>query len=134
MSTSRTHLNERYGVSNSASRTLAGRIALGFVAAIFIATVLWVAYVFISETSVKSSTLRYSHVSESELEVGFSVTMAPGTAARCGIEALNAQHAQVGFVVVDIAPQTERISTHSVRLTTQQPAVTGVVKFCEQSQ
>lgn len=125
------HLNDRYGVSNSPSRRRWARLAIAAVATVFLAVVLWVAWVFVTGDPVKANTLGYHHVSDTEVRVDFSVTMTPGTEARCGVEALNENRGQVGFTVAHIGPQTEYITTHSIVVTTQQDAVAGAVKTCE---
>lgn len=130
MSSPRSRLDDRYGVSNSASRERLRKIAIAVLSAVFVATVLWVAWVFISGNQVKASTVGYHHLSPSQIAVDFSVTMAPGTAATCSVEAYNQNRGQVGFIEVDIAPQTERITTHRAVITTQQAAVSGAVKRC----
>ncbi len=134
MSTTRSRLDERYGVSKSASKSRAAKVGLWILAIGFVATVLWVAWVFIAGNQIKANTLRYEHVSDSQISVDFSVTMPPGTAATCGIEAFNDNRGQVGFTVVDIPAQKERVTSHRVVVTTQQKAVSGAVKTCEKAE
>lgn len=130
MSSPQSRLDDRYGVSNSASREHLRKIALAVISALFVATVLWVAWVFVAGNQIKANTVGYHHLSPSRIAVDFSVTMAPGTAATCSVEAFNQNRGQVGFIEVEIAPQTERITTHRAVITTQQAAVSGAVKKC----
>ncbi|CAM3923484.1 DUF4307 domain-containing protein [Helcobacillus massiliensis] len=123
-------LAERYGTSRSAGRTLAARIGIGILALVFLATVIWVGLVVSSSSPVKVTTTGYTHVSDTQMRVSFELNTKPGTAVRCSVEALNGNRGQVGFTSVEVPQQSERVSHHSVVVTTQQPAVSGVVKSC----
>lgn len=134
MTSGHSHLNERYGVRNPASQKRAQRIAFIAALAVFFAATLWVAWAFISGNQIKANTVKYQHLGPSQIAVEFSVTMPPGTSAKCGVEAFNKNRGQVGFTVVDIPASNERITVHRATVTTQQPAVSGAVKTCEISQ
>ncbi len=124
-------LDERYGTRRTPRQARLLRAGVIALALVFVAVVLWVGYAVVLSTSIKTTTTGYQHVSDTQLRVSFELQMEPGTAARCGVEALNANRGQVGFVTVDIEPQDQRISHHSVEITTQAPAVSGTVKSCE---
>lgn len=131
MTSTKSNLEARYGVSKSPrSRTLK-RVGVAALATAFLATVFWVAWVFITGDSIKSATLGYEHVDSQSMNVRFSVNVAPGTAVTCGVEAFNANRGQVGFAVVVLPPQKERVTTHTATVITQGKAVSGAVKTCE---
>lgn len=124
-------LAERYGTRRTPQQARLLRAGVIALALVFVALVLWVGYAVVLATPIKATTTGYTHVSDTQIRVNFELQMKPGTAARCGLEALNANRGQVGFVTVDIEPQDERFSHHSVEITTQAPAVSGAVKSCE---
>ncbi|SHW79133.1 Uncharacterised protein [Mycobacteroides abscessus subsp. abscessus] len=124
-------LQERYGVRNSPEKRRWALVGTVVIAVGFVATVIWVAFAFISSQAIKTNTLSYSHINDSRVSVTFSVNATPGTALDCSLEALNSVRAQVGYTVVHIPPQTNRLSTHTAEITTQGSAVSGVVRKCE---
>ncbi|MCT1867014.1 DUF4307 domain-containing protein [Dermabacter sp. p3-SID358] len=124
-------LQERYGVRKSPEKRRWALVGTVVVAVGFIATVIWVAFAFVSSQSIKTSTLSYTHLDDSRISVTFSVNAAPGTELDCSLEALNSVRAQVGYRVVRIPAQSERLTTHTADITTQGKAVSGVVRKCE---
>ncbi len=134
MSSHERTLQERYGVRNSPQKRRWALVGTVVVAVGFIATVIWVAFAFVSSQSIKTNTLSYTHISGSEISVTFSVNAAPGTPLDCSLEALNSVRAQVGYKVVHIPAQSERLTTHSATITTQGSAVSGVVRKCEKAE
>ena len=65
------------------------------------------------------------------VEVVFDVNRAdPSVPVQCRLQALNQQFAQVGVLVVDIAPSTDAQQRFRSTVATAEPAVTGVVESC----
>ena len=65
------------------------------------------------------------------VEVDFDVIRTePAVPARCRLQALNEQYAQVGVLTVDIPPGTERVVRLSRTVSTSEAAVTGIVESC----
>lgn len=122
-------LDERYGRNTSKSNHRLWRILLVLGGVIFVSTAIWAAY-NLSHSDVSWQDRGYSVHSDHDMTVFFSVTMDPGTSARCTIEALNINYAQVGIIEVDIPASDERTTVHSAQLATQELAVTGVVNTC----
>ena len=82
---------------------------------------------------IRTELVSYDHVDSSHLSVDFTVTMDPGTAATCRIQAMNDGLAQVGFVEVPIPAQSERRTAHTVTISTQGDAVSAEILGCETS-
>jgi len=118
---------QRYGGPLVSPRT--AKILVGVAAAVFVALVIVVG-VFISRTEVRYEVVAYDHLAEDRIAVDYVVTMDPGTAATCRIQALNEGRAQVGFVETEIPAQTERRTAHHVEISTQGEAVSAEVVDC----
>src|SRR5690625_1561872 len=122
-------LASRYGIVDPQKNRITWRIAIAIGAVLFLAIALWAAY-NLSRTDVSWNDIGYSVHDAGSVTVDFNVTMEPGTSARCSIEALNANFAQVGLIDVEI-PASEKLTTrHSVTVSTQELAVTGIVNTC----
>lgn len=120
-------LADRYGRPLVDRRT--ARMLTIVVAALFLVGVVLIG-LMISRTPVRTEMISYDHVAEDAITVDFSVSMDPGTAATCQIQALNSGRAQVGFVEVEIDPQQERTTSHEVEISTQGKAVTAEILGC----
>lgn len=122
-------LTSRYGTNTSVATRRFWRVLLIIGGAIFVATVLWASY-NLSKADVTWKDLAYSVHDESSVTVTFSVTMDPGTSARCTLEALNTHYAQVGLLEVEIPPADVLTTSHTATVATQELAVTGIVNTC----
>lgn len=130
MTSTPTRHADRYGGPLVPARTAKVLIIAGAVVAL---TVLVLVGLRFADQPVKGELLTYDHVSDAEVEVTFMVTMAPGEAASCTVQAMNEGRAQVGFVEVEIPPQDERQSVHAARIATQGEAVSAEVLGCERA-
>lgn len=119
---------DRYGKPLVSPRSARLLVILG--AVLFLAAVVFVGLRF-ADQPVKSEVISYEHIDEHLVGVDFQVSMTPGTAATCTLQALNEGSAQVGFVEVDIEAQSERRTAHHVEIATQGDAVTAEVIDCE---
>jgi hypothetical protein len=124
-------LDARYG-RTPRRRRLARWWAIGVAIAVALVVVAWVGWVGLlgPDASVDSRTSGYTVLSDSEVEVEYEVTVAPGSPASCAVEALNEKYAVIGWKVVDLPPSTRptRSLTDSIR--TSEPAVTGLIYRC----
>ncbi|ATG51344.1 hypothetical protein CFK38_07235 [Brachybacterium vulturis] len=118
---------DRYGGPLVSRRTARVLLALG--AAAFLAVVVYVG-LQVSQNPVRSELLAYDHLADDVIAVDFQVTMDPGTAATCTIQALNKGRAQVGFVETEIPAQETRRSAHHVEISTQGDAVSAEIIDC----
>ena len=95
-----------------------------------LAALAWSAWVAISvaREPVRWADVGYQVHGDAEVTVSFDVTVRHGSGAVCTVQALNAQHAEVGRRDVRVAgPGTVRVTSV---LPTSERAVTGVVKTC----
>ena len=70
-------------------------------------------------------------VSDGAIEIDYDVSRPdPAVPVTCRLEALNQQYAQVGVLVVDVAPAQERTLALTSTVRTSERAVTGVVHDC----
>lgn len=68
---------------------------------------------------------------EGRVEVVYDVIRTDASVAvQCRLEALNQAHAQVGVLVVDVAPGQDRVTRLRSVVAVSEPAVTGVVESC----
>ncbi|WP_394215321.1 DUF4307 domain-containing protein [Brachybacterium vulturis] len=118
---------DRYGGPLVDRRT--ARVLLALAAAAFLAVVVYVG-LQVSQSPVRSEVLAYDHLADDVIAVDYQVTMAPGTAATCTIQALNKGRAQVGFVETEIPAQETRRSAHHIEISTQGDAVSAEIIGC----
>lgn len=117
----------RYGGPLVGRRT--SRVLLALAAAVFLAVVGYVG-IQSASTPVRSEVTSYEHLGKDVIAVDFTVTMDPGTAATCRIQALNKGRAQVGFLEAEIPAQDGRRSAHHVEISTQGEAVSAEIVSC----
>ena len=118
----------RYGEPLVSRRT--ARVLLAVLGAVFLIGVVVVG-TRLSGEPVKGDLLTYEHVDEGVLAVDVAVTMTPGTAATCSIQALNESRAQVGFIEAVIPAQDQRRSVHHLEISTQGLAVAAELVRCD---
>jgi hypothetical protein len=124
-------LEARYGRSPR-SRGVERRVlwALGGIIAVVFAA--WVVLVAFDGTSASLETNDVAHeiIDEHSVRVSFTVNVAPGTETVCAVQALNEDHAIVGWKIVEIPASAERnrVITETVR--TSQQSNTGLINTC----
>lgn len=123
----RPDLEARYGGPLISRR--ATHVLLGIGAAVAIAVLAMVGLRYTVDP-IRAETVAYDHLDAQRIAISFQLTAPPGTAVRCGLEALNEGRAQVGFLEVDVPAQSERQSIHRVEVATQGDAVSGQVLEC----
>ena len=99
-------------------------------ALLVLAALAWGAWVAVSvaREPVRWADVGYQVHGDAEVTVSFDVTVRHGSGAVCTVQALNAQHAEVGRRDVRVSgPGTVRVTSV---LPTSERAVTGVVKAC----
>jgi hypothetical protein len=124
-------LNARYGrTPGSKRRNISfAVVAAILVAAVFIAWAVW-GGLFSSTAQYESNDAGTTIVSNREVAVSWEFSIAPGTPARCAVEALNANFAVVGWKIVDLPASGQHTRTLTQALLTTEPAVSGLIYRC----
>ncbi|MBX9718102.1 MAG: DUF4307 domain-containing protein [Microbacteriaceae bacterium] len=131
MSSPQQRLDERYGRTAGAERrTRTGMIVAGVVFAVVFTA--WVVWGGLSGTNAELETreLGYANVTNSSIDVRWEVSVEPGTAVSCAIQALNASFGIVGWRIVELPPSTDRTRVFAETLRTAEPPVTGLPYRC----
>jgi len=68
--------------------------------------------------------------SDARIDASFLLTLDPGHAARCAVEALDASYGVVGWRIVDVPASSDRIRTFTTTILTTAHPVTGTVHQC----
>ena len=131
MSSPQQRLDERYGRTAGAERrTRSAMIVAGVVFAVVFTA--WVVWGGLSGTNAELETreLGYANVTDRSIDVRWEVSVEPGTAVSCAVQALNESFGIVGWKVVDLPPSTERTRVLVESLRTAERPVTGLPYRC----
>jgi len=122
---------ERYGlsVSNQRRNRLLGIVG-GVGTALVLIAWLWWAGLAQPTAQFEARDVGWDVVDERTISVSYELTVEPGTAMSCAVQALNAQYGIVGWVITDIPPSTERTRVFSQEVRTSETAVTGLLYRC----
>ncbi len=69
-------------------------------------------------------------VSDSQIDSTFQVTLDPGNAAQCAVEALDDSLGVIGWKVIDVPTSTDRLRTFTASILTTAPGHSGTVYTC----
>jgi hypothetical protein len=119
----------RYGPEPSARRRRLAVVALVVAALVGLAVVVVVG-IRVASVPVRQDVVGFDVVDSERVDVTFEVSMEPGTAARCTVDALADSYAQVGTVDVTVGPVETLESRWTVSVATSELATTGVVESC----
>jgi hypothetical protein len=72
----------------------------------------------------------YEVIDDRNVTVEWRLTVEPGTAASCAVQALNDAYGVVGWKVVEVPPSETRTRLLSEQLRTTAPATTGLIYRC----
>ena len=84
-----------------------------------------------SNRAVRWDDVGFRITGNSQVLVTFDVVKDPAATVTCRLEALNQSFAVVGVAKVEVGPSADDVSRQTAPVTTQELAVTGVVKRCE---
>ncbi len=124
-------LDERYGrtaVAKKRNRWLSWGAAASFVI-VFTAWVIW-GGLDGSADRVGVLDTGYSVIDAKTISVTWQVTVDPGTATACAVQAQNDVHGIVGWKIVELQPSQVRTRSFTESLTTTEQAVTGLIYRC----
>jgi len=124
-------LDERYGRTPARRRRLRV-IAWSAAAAFVVVLVSWVVWGGLDGTarSVDVLDTGYRFVDDRAVEVAWQLTVEPGRTSSCAVQAQNAQHAIVGWKVVEIEASDRRTRAFRELVKTSEPADTGLIYRC----
>lgn len=124
-------LDARYG------RTVGDRWRtrlLWLVAAVGLAVVLvaWLVWggLFEAPAQLEARNAGYEVLAPDEIKIQWNLTVPPGTATSCAVQALNAQFAVVGWKVVEVPPSQLRTRTLSEVVRTSEQPDSGLIYRC----
>lgn len=121
-------LDERYGRRRSASRRWLAGLGI-LLAAALLGLLLWTTLQG-SMDAVDADTTSFEVVDEHSVVLGFQVTLPPGRAGACAIEAQDELHAVVGWRVVEFPASDTHARAFHERIPTTALATTGFVNTC----
>lgn len=124
-------LDERYGrtaTDRKKSRRFAWIAAAAF-ALVFAAWVVWGGLDGQGD-SVDILDTGFSDITDTAITVSWQLTVAPGTATMCAIEAQNTAHGIVGWKIVEMPPSDLRTRALTETVITTERAVTGLIYRC----
>ncbi|QPZ39548.1 DUF4307 domain-containing protein [Paramicrobacterium chengjingii] len=124
-------LDARYG--NSRASRIRLRVLLwslgAFIVVVFGAWVLW-AGLLAPAANVNAVDVAHTVVDEHTVDVTYQLTVAPGTAAMCAIQAQDNQHSIVGWKIVELPASDTRTRELTESVRTVDTAVTGLIYRC----
>ncbi|MFP7761037.1 DUF4307 domain-containing protein [Marisediminicola sp. LYQ134] len=122
---------ERYGRTPDRARR---RRVFGWSAAIAFVAVLvaWVWWGGLSGTTSQLQTFDTGHsvIDETAVSVTWQLTVTPGEAVSCALQAQNEAHGIVGFKIVDLPPSELRTRSITEVVATTELPVTGLIYSC----
>jgi hypothetical protein len=124
-------LAERYGrgpVDRRRKRWWFAGTAVAFVAVF--AAWLWWGGLSSPAAQLEARDAGYEVIDERTVTVRWQLTVAPGTPAKCAVQALNARYGVVGWKIVDVPPSDERTRMLTAELRTTGLAETGLIYRC----
>ena len=124
------YLAARYGATSPPRRR---RTLLIVTAAVAVAAFAgWLAWggLLGGTSDFEATTQGHTRVSDTELEVRWQFTVAPGTSARCAVEALDDTYGVIGWKIIDVPASTERSRVLSETVRTTAPASSGLIYRC----
>jgi hypothetical protein len=124
-------LDSRYGRTRSNSRRtkwIVGGTGAAFVA-VFAVWLVW-GGLLTPPASLDVTDVGHVIVDDSLVQVRYELNVAPGTATRCAVQALNSTFAIVGWNIVDIPASDTRTRTLETDVRTTELGVTGLIYRC----
>lgn len=124
-------LDARYGRTPTPAGRLPAWVPVAVaVGAVGLSWLLWAAW-DASRDPVSAQLIGYEVVSPSRVELRVEVYRRGGEAVRCEVYAQAADHGIVGQRRVDLPVGAEGTTVLTTAITTERPAVTGVLRGCE---
>lgn len=131
MTASPTDLDARYGRTRSSKRRTRWVVicaGLAF-AAVFTLWLVWGGLLG-APAQLEANDTAHTIVSDSEVSVSWELTVPPGTATKCAVQALNSTFGIVGWKIVDVPASAQRTRDLTETLRTTELAVSGLIYRC----
>ncbi|MFT3796811.1 DUF4307 domain-containing protein [Microbacterium sp.] len=125
---SQAELDDRYG-RRRGIRGRVGGVVFGVVALAIVGSLGWATFAQ-SLRAVDADTLALSAIDAHSITVEFQTTAQPGSAVACVIEAQDAEHGIVGWIVREYPADQAHTRTFTETVPTIAPATTGLVTSC----
>ena len=124
-------LDARYGRTGSSRRRTrtVGIIAAAAFVAVFAAWLVW-AGLLAPAAQFESRDIAHEIVDDKVVRMQWEFSVAPGTPARCALQALNSSFSIVGWKVIDLPPGQERTRQFDETVQTTELATTGLIYRC----
>lgn len=125
------HLADRYGRTpgrHRRDRVIGWVLGIG-IALVFVVWVVWVAFDGTGAT-IEARDIGHKIVDDRTVSVTFEVSMPPGSASQCALEAQNQSHAIVGWKVIELDASDTYTRTFTTTVRTTEMSVTGLIKRC----
>jgi hypothetical protein len=124
-------LDERYGRNPRSDRRfrLVAIVAGSFAALVMLAWLVWAGLGGAAAT-LEARDTGHTIVSNSSVDVSWSLTVDPGTATSCAVQALNESFGVVGWKIVDVPASDARTRELTETVRTTELAVTGLIYRC----
>jgi hypothetical protein len=124
-------LDARYG-RGTGSRRIEKRLLWVLGGVIVAISLVWVVLVAFDGTNASLETNDVAHevLDEHSVRVSFTVNVAPGTETVCAVQALNEDHAIVGWKIVEIPASEDRNRVFTETVRTSQQSNTGLIYSC----
>ncbi|MEO6506003.1 MAG: DUF4307 domain-containing protein [Terrimesophilobacter sp.] len=122
-------LDARYGRRRPRSRGVRWT-AIGLAAGLVLAFGIWFAAGSLSGSTLEANDLGHRVNDQYSVTVNFEISVPPGSATSCALQAQNEQHGIIGWKIVDIPASNlfTRTFTHTMR--TAERAFTGLIYRC----
>jgi len=126
-----TELDRRYGRTRGNARRTRG-ILIGAVVAFVAVLVAWLVWGGLLGENSDFEVIDTGHtvIDDTLVDVRYQLTVEPGTAMRCALQAQNSTFAIVGWNVVDVPASDRRVRTLGAEIRTTELAVTGLIYRC----
>jgi hypothetical protein len=99
-----------------------------------LALVAWLVFgsgILRADATIDTRNLGFENLDENaNVRVRFELSIDPGTAAECAVQAVDADYGTVGWKVLDVPASTERTRSFDVELRTTARAESGLIYRC----
>lgn len=122
-------LDARYGRRPPRSRG-ARWVAIGLGAALVIAFGIWFAAGTLGGSTLETNDIGHRVNDQYSVTISFELSVPPGSATSCALQAQNEQHGIIGWKIVDLPASDRFTRTFTQTVRTAERAFTGLIYRC----